>query len=152
MSKLRVVRAKDVMGFAPEGLEDAYTSRLLIDEEGVGSPKLQVVHATLKPGKTPGGGAAHPVPYDEAYYILRGQGLMEFDEGREQYEVGPDTAIFIPGGTWHRIENTGTEDLEFLTIWPMAPQEEGVNGVYDGRIRAWGTSFRLVAPRPDSGR
>ena len=146
MSKLRVVRAKDVMGFAPEGLEDAYISRLLIDEEGVGSPKLQVVHATLKPGKTPGGGAAHPVPYDEAYYILRGQGLMEFDEGREQYEVGPDTAIFIPGDTWHRIENTGTEDLEFLTIWPMAPQEEGVNGVYDGRVRAWGTSFRLVKP------
>ena len=113
----------------------------------MGSPKLQVVHATLKPGKTPGGGAAHPVPYDEAYYILRGQGLMEFDEGREQYEVGPDTAIFIPAGVVHKITNTGTQDLEFLTLWPLLPAEEGVNGVYDERKRLWGTSFRRADTR-----
>jgi mannose-6-phosphate isomerase-like protein (cupin superfamily) len=144
MKKRRVVRAMDVMPYAPEGMGGAYQSRLLIESEGVGSERLQVVHASLKPGCTPGEGGAHPVPYDEAYYILRGQGLMEFDEGAEAYEVGPDTAIYIPGGTWHRITNTGTEDLEFLTLWPLAPQGEGINGVYDGRLRAWGTSFRLV--------
>ena len=147
MSKYRVVKAQDVMGFAPPGLEDAYVSRLLVDEEGVGSPRLQVVHATLKPGKTPGEGAAHPAPYDEAYYILRGQGLMEFDHGAEAYEVGPDTAIYIAGDTWHRITNTGDTDLEFLTLWPLAPATEGINGVYDARKRAWGTSFRLVRPQ-----
>jgi len=146
VSRLRVVRANDVEGFSPPGLEQAYVSRLLIEAEGVGSERLQVVHATLKPGQTPGHGAAHPAPYDEAYYILRGQGLMTFDEGAESYEVGPDAAIFIPGGTWHCITNTGDTDLEFLTIWPLSPQEEGINGVFDARKRAWGTSFRLVSP------
>ena len=144
MAKLRVVRAKEVMGFSPLGLEESYVSRLLIEEEGVGSGKLMVVHATLYPGESPGGGASHPAPYDEAYYILRGHGLMQYDGGAESYEVGPDTAIFIPGGTWHKITNTGDEDLEFLTIWPLMPGEEGINGVYDERKRAWGTSFRLA--------
>ena len=69
---------------------------------------------------------------------------MEFGDGEESYEVGPDTAIFIPGDTLHKITNTGMEDLEFLTIWPITPAEEGVNGVFDERKRLWGTNFRKV--------
>jgi mannose-6-phosphate isomerase-like protein (cupin superfamily) len=143
----RIVKASEVMGFSPAGSGGAYISRLLIESEGVGSDRLMVVHATLKPGKAPGGdAAAHPPPYDEAYYILRGCGRMEFGEGDESYEVGADTAIFIPAGTPHKITNTGTKDLEFLTIWPLTPAEEGVNGVYDERKRAWGRSFRRADP------
>jgi mannose-6-phosphate isomerase-like protein (cupin superfamily) len=146
MSKKRVVKASDVMGYSPVATEGAYISRLLIDSEGVGSTRLQVNHATLKPGKAPGKGEAHPEPHDEAYYILRGRGLMEFFEkdNHEAYDVGPDTAIFIPAGTGHRITNTGDEDLVFLTLWPIPPQREGVNPVYDERKRVWGKSFRTV--------
>jgi mannose-6-phosphate isomerase-like protein (cupin superfamily) len=142
VSKRRIVRAAEVMPFCPSGSGGSYASRLLIDSDGVGSERLQLVHATLKAHESPGGGA-HPAPYDEAYYILRGQARMSFEHGAEVYDVGPNTAIFIPAGTWHSITNTGDTDLEFLTIWPLAPAEEGVNGVYDERKRAWGTSFRL---------
>ena len=145
MSKPRVVRAAEIEGFSPESMGGAYVSRLLIESEGVGSSRLMVVHATLKPGCSPGEGAAHPVPYDEAYYILRGQGRMEFGDEEEPYDVGPDTAIFIPAGVVHKITNTGTQDLEFLTLWPLIPAEEGINGVYDERKRLWGTNFRRVA-------
>lgn len=144
MARRRIVQAQQVMPFSPKELEGAYESRLLVESEGMGSTRLQLVHATLKPGESPGGGAAHPEPYDEAYYVLRGRGRMEFEHGAEVYDVGPDTAIFIPGGTWHKITNIGDEDLEFLTIWPLSPAGEGINGVYDGRLRAWGTSFRLA--------
>lgn len=138
----KVVKVKEIKGFIPSGSGGNYISRLLIESEGVGSPKLMLVHATLKPGKAPGDAAAHPYPYDEAYYILRGRGLMEFGSGEESYEVGPDTAIFIPADTLHKITNIGTEDLEFLTIWPITPMEEGVNSVYDERRRLWGTNFK----------
>jgi len=149
VAKERIVKASEVMGFSPAGSGGAYISRLLIESEGVGSERLMVVHATLKPGKAPGDdAAAHPPPYDEAYYILRGEGWMAFGDGEEVYPVGPDTAIFIPAGTPHKITNTGTEDLVFLTIWPIAPAEEGVNGVYDERKRAWKRSFRKVDPSP----
>lgn len=144
MKKEKVVKVSEIMGFSPAESQGAYISRLLIESEGVGSSKLMVVHATLKPGKAPYAAAAHPFPYDEAYYILRGEGRVEFDGDKESYEVGPDTAVFIPGGTMHRIINTGMEDLEFLGIWPVMPAEEGVNGVCDERKRAWGTSFRKV--------
>ncbi len=146
MREKRIVRVAEIMGFSPAEAQGSYEPRLLIESEGVGSERLMVVHATLKPGTAPGDAAAHPVPYDEAYYILRGEGLMEFGAGEESYPVGPDAAIFIPAGTLHKITNTGTEDLEFLTIWPITPAEEGVNGVYDERKRAWGTNFRKVAP------
>lgn len=144
MEKEKVVKVSEIMGFAPSGSGGSYISRLLIESEGVGSSRLMLVHATLKPGKAPGDAASHPSPYDEAYYILRGQGLMEFGDGKESYVVEPDTAIFIPADTLHKITNTGTEDLEFLTIWPITPAEEGVNGVFDERKRLWGTSFRKV--------
>ena len=147
MPKRRIVKVSEVMGFSPAQSQGAYISRLLIEEEGVGSTRLNLVHATLKPGKAPGDFAAHPAPYDEAYYILRGRGLMEFGAGEEAYEVGPDTAIFIPGGTPHKITNIGAQDLEFLTIWPIAPAEEGINGVHDERKRAWGTTFRTIEPQ-----
>jgi putative monooxygenase len=147
MSQPRVVRVGEIEGFSPESMGGSYVSRLLIESEGVGSSRLMVVHATLKPGTSPGEGAAHPVPYDEAYYVLQGQGRMEFGDEDEPYDVGPDTAIFIPAGVTHKITNTGTEDLEFLTLWPLIPAEEGVNGVYDERKRLWGTSFRRVVSR-----
>ena len=144
MKKEKIVKVSEVKGFAPSGSGDDYISRLLIESEGVGSSRLMLVHATLKPGTAPGDAAAHPSPYDEAYYILSGQGLMEFGNGAESYEVGPGTAIFIPADALHKITNTGTENLEFLTIWPITPAEEGVNGVFDERKRLWVTNFRKV--------
>ncbi|MGB9595927.1 MAG: cupin domain-containing protein [Candidatus Poribacteria bacterium] len=142
--KERIVKVDEIMGFSPSESSGAYISRLLIESEGVGSSKLMLVHATLKPGKDPGGMGTHPEPYDEAYYILSGIGKMEFGDNDQAYEVGKNTAIFIPAGTPHKITNIGTEDLEFLTIWPLTPAEEGINGVYDERKRLWGTNFKKV--------
>ena len=143
MKKEKVVKVSEIMGFSPAESKGDYISRLLIESEGVGSSKLMVAHGTMKPGKAPLNAGVHPYPYDEAYYILRGKGRVEFGKGsKESYDVGPDTAVFIPAGTIHKIINTGIEDLEFLGIWPIMPTEEGVNSVCDERKRAWGTSFR----------
>jgi mannose-6-phosphate isomerase-like protein (cupin superfamily) len=151
MKKEKVVKVSEICGFQPKESKGDYTSRLLIESEGVGSSKLMLVHATLKPGKAPGrpedAGAVHPPPYDEAYYILRGHARVKLGQNEESYNVGPDTAIFIPSGTPHNIINTGTEDLEFLTIWPITPMEESVNPVYDERKREWGISFKKVGDK-----
>ena len=47
MKKRRVVRALDVVPYAPESMGGAYESRLVIESEGVGSERLQIVHAPL---------------------------------------------------------------------------------------------------------
>ena len=70
----RIVQARAVLPFSPEGLQGIYESRLLIESEGVGSNRLQLVHATLKPGESPGGGAAAPLvarPTDPFHWVVR---------------------------------------------------------------------------------
>ena len=87
MSPKLVFHAKDVMPFSPAGAEAAFESRLLIDASGVGSTDLAVNHFTLKPGHSTDPGA-HPKPYDEVYYVLRGSGRVSLGhppEHTEQY-------------------------------------------------------------------
>ncbi|MCL2464777.1 MAG: cupin domain-containing protein [Micrococcales bacterium] len=32
-------------------------------------------------------------------------------------DVGPDSVIFVPAGTWHDIINTGSDDLKLYTLY-----------------------------------
>jgi mannose-6-phosphate isomerase-like protein (cupin superfamily) len=144
MKQERVVKASEIMPYCPPESHGLYESRLLIEPEGMGSTKLGLTQATVKPGAPLGEGERHPPPYDEAYYILRGRGRVHFPDLKESHDVGPDTAVFIPAGTKHGIENIGDEDLVFLGIVPIFPVEEGINPVIDGRRREWGTSFRKI--------
>jgi NAD(P)-dependent dehydrogenase (short-subunit alcohol dehydrogenase family) len=107
-----------------------------------------LVEATIKAGASSGEGHAHPIPYDETYYILSGEARVEIGEGEDLYDVAPGAAVFIAAGSKHKITNTGTGDLIFLAMWPIQPIEEGVNSVWDGRKSAWGTTFRKVAASP----
>ena len=49
---------------------------------------------------------------EEIYYILEGQGRMTVDEEAQPACAGD--AILIPPGAWHRITNTGPDDLVLL--------------------------------------
>ena len=142
MSPKLVFHAKDVMPFSPPGAEAAFESRLLIDLSGVGSTDLAVNHFLLKPGQHTDPGA-HPKPYDEVYYVLRGQGRVSLGNPPEDTDLTPDMVVFIAGGTRHALLNTGVVDLEIITMMPH-PMRPGINGLYDERLRAWGTGFRLV--------
>ena len=147
-----VVRALEVEEFAVPWEEHVYLSQCLIDAESVGSTDLNVNRGTLKAGQKLKGGS-HPVGSDECYYVLHGRaklalgGHPQTGEGAEIIDVEPETAIFIPGGTYHALDNPYDEDLVILTLWPRLPKP-GDNGVYDARIKAWGTSFRKRAPAP----
>jgi len=142
IKKRYIVKASEVKRFSIAGQEDIYVSRLLIDKESVGSERMVMSNCTLKPGKRiePG---IHPCPYDEAYYILKGKGILRMGDNNEQYEVCAGTVVFIPCELRHGLENTGTDDLEFLAIFP-GQLKPGVNGIYDERKKKWGKSFRLI--------
>lgn len=143
MARQRVVNMRDVVSFAPGGAEGRYESRLLVDGEGLGSQNVIVNHFTLKAGhKTDAG--RHPAPYEEVYYVLRGEGVLTLEDPEpEGHEVGPDTVAYIPADCNHWIENTGAEDLEMITIMPFHPRS-GVNSFYDERKEKWGRTFRLM--------
>ena len=145
--KERVVKASEIMPYSPPESRGMYESRLLIEPEGMGSEKLGLTQATVKPGAGSSQAESHPAPYDEAYYILKGSARVNFPDQNESHEVGPDTAVFIPAETKHSIQNIGEDDLVFLGIVPIFPVEEGINPVMDGRRREWGTSFRKISSK-----
>jgi mannose-6-phosphate isomerase-like protein (cupin superfamily) len=65
---------------------------------------------------------AHRLKSSEVYYITSGEGLMHIDG--EGFEVGAESAIYIPPGAKQYIKNTGDCDLEFLCIVEPAWREE----------------------------
>jgi len=138
-SKEHVFNIKNVANFSPEGYEDVFVSRMLIDSESVGSEKLVMNYFALKPGKKTDQGS-HPAPFDEVYYVLRGRGIVYLGESQNAYEIEPDSVVFIPHNTLHYVVNNSPDELEMITIMP-GPMEEGVNSVYDARKKKWGRSF-----------
>jgi mannose-6-phosphate isomerase-like protein (cupin superfamily) len=57
---------------------------------------------------------------EQVYYFLSGRGLLTLDG--EPRIIEPNTAVFIPPGVVHAIENTGLEDLVFIVV-SSPPQE-----------------------------
>jgi len=50
----------------------------------------------------------------EHWYIVRGQAIVILDG--VQSPLGPQEAIDLPRGSWHRIYNPGNEELVFIEI------------------------------------
>lgn len=55
---------------------------------------------------------------EQTYYILSGRGLLYVEE--DVYEVSAQTAILIPPGQRHALENNGDAPLEWIMqyLWP----------------------------------
>ena len=50
----------------------------------------------------------------EHWFVVRGEGRVTLDGA--SIPVGPASAIDVPVGIPHRIENTGTDDLVFIEV------------------------------------
>jgi mannose-6-phosphate isomerase-like protein (cupin superfamily) len=138
-----VFSSQEVTPFTPPEDEGAYASRLLIDEESVGSKNLVVNRFTLHPGAATELGQ-HPTPYDEFYYVLKGEGVVTLGGEGEEYAIAEDSVVFIPNGTLHALRNSGSVDLELITVMP-GQLVEGANPLYDARKQAWGHTFKRTA-------
>jgi len=142
LKKRYVINTNDVEGFSIPGDEDIYVSKLLIDKESVGSKRISMSYFMLKPGKKTEPGI-HPCPFDEVYFIVKGKGIVYLGEDSEEYEISTDSVVFIPCGLKHGLKNTGDSNLELLGIFPYQ-FKNGVNGIYDERIKSWGKSFKFI--------
>jgi quercetin dioxygenase-like cupin family protein len=75
---------------------------------------LFMAQAVLPPGKTI---EAHIDPYEEIYYILKGQGIMMVDG--ESQEARPGDTIWIPYGVVHSLDNPHDEECIILVAASM---------------------------------
>lgn len=56
----------------------------------------------------------HHRQLEEVYYIISGRGVMTVAD--ERREVGPGDAIYVPRGSRHTLENTGSEPIKLLLV------------------------------------
>ena len=50
----------------------------------------------------------------EILFVLRGQARITIDG--ESYEVESDTAVYLPSGSTHSIQNIGDDELQYLFV------------------------------------
>jgi quercetin dioxygenase-like cupin family protein len=87
--------------------------RFLIDQRSAGTDQLVVGHTVLPPGARH---ERHSHPNcDEFLVVLRGDGEIYTDEGREPSREGD--VIFTPAGHWHGFDNTSADEVVLLWGW-----------------------------------
>ena len=89
-----------------------FTSKALMGEDEFRGKGRMLAHNTIPPGASIG---FHKHETDfEVYYILRGEGLVDDNGVMKPVKVGD--VIYTPPGESHSIENTGSENLEFIAL------------------------------------
>lgn len=143
MARGTIVSPKKVKAFK---VNDAYESRMLLDNTNSEAEHVQINYGILKKG-------CHLLPpskhgddtqgFDETYIIQKGACKLWLD-GELRY-VKEGDVIFIPGGVEHGLDNTEGEcDLEIFALSSYTPIiGSGHSEVYDARVAAWGKSFVL---------
>jgi mannose-6-phosphate isomerase-like protein (cupin superfamily) len=86
------------------------TFRLLANQE-LGCKRVTQFVGVIPPGRAP----MHHHTYEEAIYIIEGQGQIWTEEGSAPF--GPGTSIYLPRGVAHSLENTGANDIRLLGVF-----------------------------------
>ena len=116
--------------------DQTYSSKMLLDDIVAGGKAIHINEGTLKGGGTTLPGAAHEAT--EIYYVVSGEAVLHL--GDKKYVIKKGSIAYIPPGVNHALENTKDEDFVLLTLW----EDTKHNGVYQERLKAWGTSFKTI--------
>ena len=133
MTKSKIINTWEVKPFV---VDDAYASKMLLDDTVAGTEAINVNEGTLQGGSKTGGGVHED---NEIYYVVKGKAWLRLDD--EVFDIQPGSLIFIPGGVFHSLENKSqTEEFVLLTLWQRADSNE----MWHTRLKAWGTTFKTI--------
>lgn len=75
---------------------------------------------------------------DQFIRIEQGKGRVTFGRSREQideeHEVEDDWAVIVPGGVWHNVVNTGTDELKLYSLY--SPPEHPAGTIHPTKADA----------------
>ncbi|GAA1136023.1 mannose-6-phosphate isomerase-like protein (cupin superfamily) [Kitasatospora gansuensis] len=118
--------ADELIVAAPGGASDVYAMhgglavarwKCLARRLGLEGSWEAIEISTLPPGAECG--VHHHSRTEELYFVVSGQGELLLNG--TLHPVGPGTLITNPVGTRHRLNNPGTEDLDWIVIEVISP-------------------------------
>jgi mannose-6-phosphate isomerase-like protein (cupin superfamily) len=65
----------------------------------------------IPPGRAP----LHHHTYEEAIYIIEGEGRVHTETGSAEFSAG--ASIYLPRGVSHSLENTGETNIRLLGVF-----------------------------------
>ena len=86
------------------------TFKLLVNQD-LGAQRVTQFVGVIPPGRAP----MHYHTYEEAMYIMEGQGRVWTDERDASFTAG--ASIYLPRGVRHSVENTGQSNIRLLGVF-----------------------------------
>ncbi|HHT79358.1 MAG TPA: cupin domain-containing protein [Actinobacteria bacterium] len=81
------------------------------EDKGCESRRLTLGHTTIYPTGTTTGHSHDDM--EEVYYVVMGEGTMVVD--KDEYEIKPGDALYVPPGVFHTTKQTG--NLPLVVVW-----------------------------------
>lgn len=86
------------------------TFKYLVNQ-AVGANRVTQFTGVIPPGRAP----MHHHTYEEAIYVIEGEGRVWSSEGSAEFKSG--SSIYLPRGVSHSLENTGTANIKVLGVF-----------------------------------
>ncbi|MEK6304370.1 MAG: cupin domain-containing protein [Acidobacteriota bacterium] len=86
------------------------TFKYLVNQE-VGASRVTQFIGVIPPGRAP----MHHHAYEEAIYVIEGEGRVWSGEGSAEFKAG--SSIYLPRGVRHSLENTGAGNITVLGVF-----------------------------------
>jgi mannose-6-phosphate isomerase-like protein (cupin superfamily) len=102
----RTVREDDV-----EAIAAGDRSFKLLVNQDLGAHRITQFVGVIPPGRAP----MHHHTYEEAIYIIEGEGRVWTNDGNSEFKSG--SSIYLPRLVSHCLENTGSTDIRLLGVF-----------------------------------
>ncbi len=99
-----------------DGRAPHLTWRTLISGDRTATDTLTAGVAVLAPGTAHEPGTHRHQPA-EIYHFLAGQGVVTIDD--VDHPVTAGSTVFVPGGAWHDVHNTGDSELRLFYVFAV---------------------------------
>ena len=120
--KQLVFKVDEIKGKIAHG--GSATIRILIDDLSCGAQNFSLLVNTMKAGLNCNQtGTGHSHKEEHCMFGLSGSGGISVDGVK--YDVGPNTAVFIPAGAMHFVWANEGQDFTYIIVYsPPGPEKE----------------------------
>jgi mannose-6-phosphate isomerase-like protein (cupin superfamily) len=113
---MKIIRSKDV-ALVPASHEDLTSpgalKKVLLDRHDLMEGRVQMINWALLP-KSRSFARHYHEDMEEVFVIIHGNARITV--GDQEAVLGPGDAVVIAAGIVHKMENTGTDDVEYVVV------------------------------------